>query len=286
VATLDLNDVNNLQFNVVNAQQQPANATAVTLTITLPDGTVVTPAIGATPVQTGAYLYSYISVQAGRHQVQWIATGSNAMAYNDVFDVRPANPGMIFSLADARDTIREPSTITVNDDKIRDYIAAVTAVVESLYGIVVQRSFTEQRRGGTDTISLNYRPVVSITSATEYIAGAAYPLVQAATPILSGYYGFTFDPLKGSITRRNSGGLRLVFMDEVWITYVAGLTVIPDNVLMASRIILRHFWLNLEEGRSSARGQTGSDTVAVMGYAVPRFAAEMLGIVPLAPGFA
>ncbi len=285
MATLDLGDTTTLIFNT-SIGGVATNATSVVLTVTLPDGTAVTPTIINPPAQTGTYLWDFLTTQAGRHQVRWVATGVVNQAYNDVFDVRPANPGMIFGLADAKDSLRSVPGSTINDDKLRDYISAITNVIESLYGIVVQRTITEQRRGGTDTISLSYRPVVSITSATEYIAGTSYTLTQAVSPVLSSTYGYTFDPQKGSIVRRNSSGLRQVFMDEVWITYIAGLTIIPDNVLMAARELLRFWWQFGQEGRSTTRNQNSEDTIMVVGYAVPRRVVEMLGAIQLAPGFA
>lgn len=286
MATHDLGDTVELLFLTTTPQGVASNATTVALTITLPDGTTVTPAITNPPAQVGSYIYDYVATQAGRHTVYWVATGTVSLAYNDVFDIRPVSSGMIFGLADAKDSLRSVSGSIVNDDKLRDYIGAVTAVIEALYGIVIQRTITEQRRGGTDTISLSYRPVVSITTVTEYIAGVSYPLTQASTPALSSTYGFTFDPQKGSITRRNSSGLRLVFMDEVWITYVAGLTIIPENVLMAARELLRFWWQFGQEGRTTSRNAPVENSIQVMGYAVPNHVAQMLGNVPLAPGFA
>jgi hypothetical protein len=287
VATLDLGDTTTLQFNATNQAGVATNPTSVVLTITLPDGSIITPAITNPPAQVGAFVYDYLTAQAGRHQVRWVGTGTVNQSYNDVFDVRAANPGMIFGLADAKDTLRiVAGTGNASDDKIRDYISAITNVIETLYGIVVQRSVTEQRRGGTDTISLSYRPVVSITSVTEYIAGVSYVGTQANDPAHSSTYGFTFDAQKGSIVRRNSAGLRMVFMDEVWITYLAGLTIIPDNVLMAARELLRFWWQFGQEGRSTSRNQSSEDVITVVGYAVPRRIIEMLGNTPLAPGFA
>lgn len=286
MATLDIGDTTELLFTTTSPQGSPANPTNVVLTITLPDGTVVTPTITNPPAQTGSFLYDYVTTQAGRHQVHWLATGAVNEAFNDVFDVRASGSGMIFGLADAKDSIRAVAGSTSNDDKLRDYIGAVTAVIEALYGIVVQRSFTEQRYGGTDTVSLSYQPVVSITSATEYIAGVAYALTQANNPASSTSYGFTFDPQKGSITRRNAGGLRIVIVDEIWVTYIAGLTIIPDNVLLAARELLRFWWQFGQEGRTNARSVGIEDTITVIGYAIPRRVVEMLGNTYHAPGFA
>lgn len=286
MATLDLGDTKTLIFKLTDQAGSAANSASVILTITQPDGTILTPAITNPPAQTGYYLYDFTNTQAGRHQIYWKAVGAANQAYNDVFDVRPINPAMIFGLDDAKESLRMTSGDTSNDNKLRDYIGAVTNVIESLYGAVVQRTITEQRVGGTDTLSLFVRPVVSITSVTEYIGGVIYTLSQASSPSACTSFSYTFDPTKGSITRRNAAGLHIIFIDEVWVTYVAGSVVIPDNVLMASRELLRFWWQVGQEGRSSARNQATEETVTVVGYAVPRRIVEMLASTPQAPGFA
>jgi hypothetical protein len=57
----------------------------MTLTITLPGGTTVTPS----PVHTGTGVYAadYAGPTAGRYTAHWVATGANLGAADDVWDV-------------------------------------------------------------------------------------------------------------------------------------------------------------------------------------------------------
>src|SRR3546814_17325246 len=86
------------------------------LTITRPDNTTVSVS-PVTPVSTGTYTYDYATVQPGRHVVRWVATGANAGAYTDVFDVREAAPPLLFSLADARKHVN--ATVTTHRSEER-----------------------------------------------------------------------------------------------------------------------------------------------------------------------
>ncbi|MBX6358141.1 MAG: hypothetical protein IRZ05_20120, partial [Micromonosporaceae bacterium] len=72
----DLGDVVPLSVTVTSASGQPEDATAVHLTITLPDGSTVTqgPIASTSP---GVYDYDYATMQAGVHRVRWVATGNN-----------------------------------------------------------------------------------------------------------------------------------------------------------------------------------------------------------------
>ncbi len=94
-----------LSILIRDAAGQPANAGAVTLTITLPDGTTVTPGPIASTTP-GVYDYDYVTVQAGRHGVRWVATGANAAAFTDAFDVQPADGSPWISLADVKDHLK------------------------------------------------------------------------------------------------------------------------------------------------------------------------------------
>jgi hypothetical protein len=103
---VDLGDVVPLTVQIRDANGVLANATAVTLTITLPDGTTISPA-PANP-SVGLYQVDYVTVMEGRHIVRWVATGNNASAYTDSFDVRPVNPPLILSLSAAKAAINTP----------------------------------------------------------------------------------------------------------------------------------------------------------------------------------
>ncbi len=93
-STYDLGDVVALAVEVRDTAGDLADATAITLTITLPDGTTATP-VTANP-STGRYTASYTPTVAGRFSVRWVASGTNASAYTDAFTVLdPAELGLV-----------------------------------------------------------------------------------------------------------------------------------------------------------------------------------------------
>ncbi len=78
MTTYDLGDVASLAVAITDSAGAAANAGAVVLTVTLPDGTTVTPTV--TNAATGSYTASYTPTLPGRHGVRWVATGANASA--------------------------------------------------------------------------------------------------------------------------------------------------------------------------------------------------------------
>ena len=72
-----------LGVTITDATGTPADATAVNLTITLPDGTTATPSVNHSG--TGLYDVDYTPSQAGRHTLFWVATGTNASSYSELF---------------------------------------------------------------------------------------------------------------------------------------------------------------------------------------------------------
>jgi hypothetical protein len=106
--TYDLGDVVPLAVLLTDNAGAAADAGAMVLTVTLPDGTIVNPAI--THGATGSYSATLATTQAGRHTLRWVATGANAAAYADEFDVQAADPGLIIGLDYARAGLQLPAT--------------------------------------------------------------------------------------------------------------------------------------------------------------------------------
>src|SRR5206468_2941706 len=108
----------------------------VVLTVTLPDGTTVSPAVTNPPAETGRYRCDYPTVQAGRHLVRWTSTTPTS-AYTDMFDVRPTAPPLIVSLADMKQHLGKSDP--GDDEELREFIEAATAVIEEHRGETVVR---------------------------------------------------------------------------------------------------------------------------------------------------
>ncbi len=154
------------------------NATTAALAITLPDGTAA-PGITVTnpPAVTGTYAYDYSTTTVpGRFTGRWLftmATGKTS-AYVEEFDVRPADPGYVMSLASVKEHLNIPASKTSDDEELRGWLEAVTRLIESRAGEVCRKSFTE-RHGSGGSLWLRHPPVLSVTTIEPWLsAGTTY----------------------------------------------------------------------------------------------------------------
>lgn len=253
------------------------NASSVTLTITLPDGTTASPAVTNPPSTTGRYSVDYTITAAGRHTVRWLFTNP-ASAYTDVLDVLPADPAFLFSLADAKKHLNIAADSTSDDDEVRDWSAATTMVVEHFVGPVARRTVTERHTFTTAAMRvLRHTPALALTSVAPVLTGGT-----SYTPADLDLDGDT------GIVQRLDGGL---LAGPLRFTYTAGRRIVAPNITQAGRIILQHLW---RTQRGSLRGPVlaGGDDYAVtepiqgLGYAIPNRALELLEPDRLPPGVA
>ncbi|ROP36284.1 hypothetical protein [Saccharothrix texasensis] len=261
--TYDLGDTARLRFEVRDAAGAlAAPGGDVTCTITLPDDTTVTPDV--TNASTGVYTAEFLTEDVGRHLVRWVATGTNATADADILDVRPADRAWLISLADARKQLNLLST--TDDGELRDWMGATTFVVERhTQRAFVRRTRTETARGGRQGIPLIWGPIASITSMQ--------PLLDTGT----GYDPADLTWTSSDILRLRSGASFAA--GEYTVVYVAGdNTAIPEHVTAAGRIILGHLW-ETQRGQTSLPSRGGDEDyeAALIGYAIPNRAVELLG---------
>lgn len=243
----DLGSIAPLGLEIRDSTGALANASSVTVTVTLPDGSTNAPSV--TNPSTGTYQANYTTTQAGHHTARWVATGTNAVTHTIAFDVWPTDPRFIISLAEARDALNLPASDTSNDDELRLFIAAATLVIEDVVGpIVGGASYTEQHRpSGSKVVLYKARPL-TFTSVKEYTGGTATTLTQAATPDVATDNQFTVDPATSVLTRRYAGGAECDFGDEVWVTYTAGASTVPSNVLIAARELVQRSYGESQQG--------------------------------------
>jgi len=261
----DLGAVVPLGATVRDASGALANAGNMALTVTLPDQTTLSVPTVA-PTSTGTYAYDYPSVQAGRHTVRWVATGVNAGAYVDVFDVREAAPPMLFSLASAKAKLDIPATSTGDDEELREFIEATTAAVEFFVGPVARRTVQQVVQGDREAWLLHTTPVLAVT---------------AITPLQSWQQAIDVSVLdvdgRTGILRRTDW--LWFFSGDYRVTYTAGRAIVPPNVSLAAKLILQHLW---RTNFGAARGPSVSDDflateqVPGFGYAIPNRALQLL----------
>lgn len=275
----DLGAVVPLGTTVKDSTGTLANAGSMAVTLTLPDGTT-TSVSPVAPSSTGVYAYDYPTVQAGRHVVRWVASGVNAGAYTDAFDVREATPPLILSLSDAKAHLNISST--THDDELRSWVETVTAVVEHFVGACVRRTVVEDHdylpAYGASAIVLRKTPVISLTSVVAILdGGTSYSVAD-----------LDLDGATGVVRRKDGGRL----YGPLRFTDVVGRTVIPANFTAAGRIILQHLWRTQYGASRGVPSIGGGEDFAVtepipgLGYAVPNRALQLLEPHRLPPGVA
>lgn len=262
---IDLGDMYRCSYSHTSPSGGAVNAGTMTLTITLPDGTTF-PAGTIAPGVTGQYLYDYQTTQAGRHVARWLGTGSNPGANVDAFDVRPADIPYLVSLADVKKQLH--ITSTSQDEEVRSFIEAATGVVERHLNLaVVRRSRTEEHvvRGG---MVLNWNPVVSLTSMA----------------LVNGTYTWNVATLHVTPTGVVTSPLGVAPYGNLTVTYVAGMSIVPEEYGLATRIIVQHLWETQLPAAGSPRPGGLSDSLSLsrggssgIGYAIPNRALELLG---------
>jgi uncharacterized phiE125 gp8 family phage protein len=259
---IDLGAVYQVAVDVADASGAPTNPGDATLTIILPDGSTLSPAVPA-PTTTGQVRVDYATAQAGRH-VWRLVTSNPTTAYADVFDVQPAAPDSIVSLAEARAHLNMRADETGDDDELRSFIAAATRAVERALGrAVVRRTITDRLRLPTPVreVLLRNVPAASVTS-----------VVSADGATIWNTGDLILDGESGSITAVSGPA----FTGDVDVTYQVGMAVIPDDYRLAGKIIIGHLWETQRGTMGVQLGDNDEPYVPGRSYAVPRRALELL----------
>lgn len=267
--SFDYGDPVALSVQVRDSTGALANATTVTCTVTLPDGTTSSPSV--TNASTGVYTISYAPTAAGRHVVRWTATGTNAAEFDDVFIVKARTATPLVSLADFK--LHLNITSTTNDEELRRMLLSASDLAERVTGRIFRlTAFTESHDGGTGVVALRRLPVVSITSVTE--SGTA---VAAS--------GYTLDADSGLLFRGSSTS-PWCWMDgqrNVAVTYVAGEGDPPQTAYDLVLELGRHMWRTQRGGAASSLN--GDEYVPGAAYALTYRARELADSLRL-PGLA
>lgn len=211
-------------YDVTDATGAPANATTITLTITLPDQSILTPAVTNPPTQTGHYVYGYPTTQAGLHKFA-ATTGTPTTAKVDWVDVRQFVS--LISIGDAKKHLNEQGTL--QDEEIRSFCETATEVVESIVGPCVIRTFTDQVDANGRDLLLPRLPVVAVTSITSVWTGS--PAFVTADLQLN----------------QAAGIVRLKSRSGYWngpftVVYTAGRSYVPARYVQAAKEMLWHLW--------------------------------------------
>lgn len=200
-----------------------------------------------------------------------------------------AGPTVIVSLADVKAHLNK--TDTENDTELQGFIDAATPLIENIAGPQIQRTIVEYYSGGVTRFTLNWLPIVSITSIVETYGQTNYTLTEVTLGGASTGFGFTVDYVTGAIVRRayNAEAMFPVGTNNVKVTYVVGqATAIPANVRLGALMLVQHLWTSSQMNRNGGRPGLGGDDVFTVGagFAVPNRVRELLQPSPRVPGVA
>ena len=273
--TYDLGDVVPLGITITDSTGANANASAVTCTVYLPDGTSAS--VSVTNPSTGLYNADYVPSQVGRHAVKWVATGTNASAYSDEFSVRDFSELGIVGLDEVKQYLNIPLTITADDEEIRRIIDAASDLAESYVGQVLgRRTYTsELYDGGADCIRIRNPRAISITSVYEngaLVAASGYALDYTGQRL--------YRVGSSTLYATNSYGYWTAGFNNISVTYVAGYVNPSQAAKQGVLEIIRHLW-QTQRGTMNVLGRTlaGDEFTPATtgaGYSLPRRAMELL----------
>jgi uncharacterized phiE125 gp8 family phage protein len=263
MSTYDLGDVCRLAVQITDSTGTLANATAVTLTVTLPDGTT-SGSLTPTNTATGVYQYDYTPTAVGRYGVRWVATGTNAGAFTDVFTVLDPAELPVVGLAEAKRYLNV--TASTDDEEIRRMLGVATDLCERYTGRALRRKTVSESfasDGCAPVLVLRQVPVLSVSSVSENGTAVSSYTLRGDLGLLA----------RGSATAPSSWAF-----GTVDVTYTAGYSDPPAVAVEAVLVVLRHLWDTQRGSSAGLPGLGGTDDGYTPGasYALPRRAQELL----------
>jgi hypothetical protein len=266
----DLGDSVPLTIQIRDSDGNLANATDVSVAVTLPDGSTHNSG-SILPVSVGQYEYDYATLQAGRHNVRWVATGTNASAYTDSFVVDPADDGDFISLQDAKTFLRLDLTQTTYDELLRVYISSACEMITDRMGPVSPKTVSETKSVFQAQFMLQQYPVIAVISV-EMLPG---PVAVDQADLDAGNSGwYLADARTGRLrhTRQFCGQLR--------VTYRVGRSPLPSNFRLAALELVAHQWRMSQMNSAGGRPAVNFDSQTVPGtsFALPYTVRQLLGL--------
>lgn len=200
----------------------------------------------------------------------------------------------IVDLASVKLHLNIPSGDTRQDAELQRFMDAADDLCRDYCGPVLAELHTEWHDGGRPTITLDWQPVASVTSVTEYVAASTWNLTEQpyGGPSMDGY-GYTVDLQLGSVTRR-AVGAPVPFpagRNNVKVVYTSGRGgTAAASVYLGLLELIRHLWQLTQQGGRPRFGATGSydaDGPAVpTGFALPARVMELWKPQKRPPGIA
>jgi hypothetical protein len=272
---LDVGQTYRWTYEVRDASGALANATGITLTVTLPDQTTAAPAVTNPPAVAGKYFADYVLTQPGLHKFAGVTTAPGT-AKTDWISAREYRS--ILSLDEGREFLGVLDTS--RDEVIRSMLGGVTRLVERYVGTCVPRQITNEFIPGDirDMIRLPSGPALSATAVTSVVSvWSGGPSWAAADVFADGTDVYPAD------------GMSFTGGPWRW-SGTAGRQVISDDILEGSKMALWDLWavqrgISGDQQEPSLQESADFETSFASGWRLPPRVMQMLDGEHV-PGFA
>jgi hypothetical protein len=271
----------------------------VEVTVTDPTGTVSTSSANA----NGDGSYSTVvssAATAGVWLARWVATGTNGSAeivrwvYEDQFQVRPMGVEQLVDLASVKAHLGLNPNDTRKDAALQGFILAAADLARDFCGPFLPEVHTQWYDGGSSTLVLDWLPLLTVQSCTEYYGLSAFAITEQPLGGQMNAFGFTADYQTGQLTRRTFGGEAAYWArgaKNIKVVYTAGRAEdVPYTIRLGTLELIRHIWqLTQQGGRPQFGGSAldGADGPPVLtGFALPARVRELWAPLRRPPGIA
>lgn len=254
----DVGDLVTVQVVITDAAGTPVNTPTVTIAVTKPDGTVLTPAPTVTNTGAGGiYTAPLTLTAAGIWTYVWTSTGTVVGTEAGQVEARAARQ-LVVALEEFKLHLR--FSTTVDDAQLLDTLVAVTDLMEETVGPVAPITFTEQHMVRGRVIVPRRHPLVSVTSIIPH---------EGAAMAADEYVPDT--------------DLNLIYLSNTYararhqLVYLAGHNPWPSRLKLAGKIIAQHEW-RVRNG-TGGRPSPDADSLEMIpgtGYLVPYRALELM----------
>lgn len=216
--------------------------------------TIVSPTAGTvsyTPTATD-------TANFGNYQGAWVVTFSGGAiqtwptdGYLDIWiqpNLTSSSTQYLVSLDDLKDQLNIPGNDRTRDQKLIRWITAARPVIEAITGPIIPTHYDEWYDGGGFAIQLRHRPLITLEAVSMYLGPVEYAMSIVTQPQAGSIFSVMQDGSR-RIVRRGPGGSQLPFPDgkqTVHVLYTAGLTSIPENIRIATMMMIQEHWVDTQ----------------------------------------
>lgn len=201
-------------------------------------------------------------------------------------------PGIV-DLDSVKAHLNIPSSDTTQDVELQGFIDAAADIARDVIGPVFPETHTQFFDGGTPRVAVDWLPLASVTSVTEYYGLSGFTLTEQPLGGQTDAFAYTVDYTTGQITRRTFGGEAALFAPgakNIKVVYVSGRsgTVAPTVRLGLLELIRHLFQLTQQGGRPRFGGAAldGESMGVPTGFALPQRVMELWQPFKRPPGIA